>query len=275
MASTFVKLVGLTINGLSYISKSYAADKALSLFSKPRNGQITKIQSDFLNTSIKKVLYYNSNEIMTYQWSGNKQTVLLVHGWESNSGRWEPLINHLKDKNYNIICLDAPAHGNSGSPYFNAILFAEFINEAAKTFKPDIIIGHSVGGMATVFFQHKYRLNSLKKLVLLGTPSEFTNVLKQYTDMLNYNQRIINQIDAIVLERFGALPESFSTASYIKTIHLKGLIIHDEDDDIIPYNDALLIKKNYKNSELITTKGLGHSLNDKTVTLHVSEFLEH
>ncbi|WP_338358193.1 alpha/beta hydrolase [Yeosuana marina] len=274
MASIFVKLVGLSINGLSYISKNYAADKALSLFSKPRKGQITKIQTEFLKTSVKETLYYDSHKIMTYKWPGNKQTILLAHGWESNSGRWKPLVKHLKKKHYTIICLDAPAHGNSGSAHFNAILYSEFINIAAQHFKPDIIIGHSVGGMAAVFFQHKYQLQHLKKLVLLGAPSEFTGVFKSYTDMLSYNQRVIKQINKIILERFGALPESFSTATYIKKIDAEGLIIHDEDDKIIPYNDALLIKNNYKNSQLITTKGLGHSLNHKSVTLHISEFID-
>ncbi|MCF8274902.1 MAG: alpha/beta hydrolase [Flavobacteriaceae bacterium] len=273
MESILIKLVGSSINGLSYLSKSYAANKALSLFSKPRKGQINKVQFDFLETANKEILHYNSYKIMTYRWIGTNKTILLVHGWESNSGRWKPLINHLKKKDYNIIALDAPAHGNSGSDYFNALLYAEFINEAAKKFNPNTIIGHSVGGMATVFFQNKYQFKSIQKLVLLGAPSNFKDVLKRYTDMLSYNQRVTQQLNIEILEQFGSLPESFSTAKYIETIASEGLIIHDEDDNVIPYNDALLIKQNYKNSKLITTKGLGHSLNHKSVTLHISEFI--
>ena len=73
---------------------------------------------------------------------------------------------------------------------------------------------------------------------------------------------------------FGSEPETFSTARYAKTLHSQGLIIHDEDDPVIPYSDALLIQSNFKNSALITTKGFGHSLNHKNVTLHISEFIE-
>jgi len=274
MASFFIKLVGSSINSLSYFSKSYAANKALKLFSKPRKGKITQLQSEFLDTSIKEILNYDSHKIMTYRWAGTKQTVLLVHGWESNSGRWKTLINHLKEKDYNIIALDAPAHGNSGSEYFNALLYAEFINEVAKKHSPSIIIGHSVGAMATVFFQNKYQLHNIQKMVLLGSPSDFKDVLKRYTDMLNYNKRVTEHLNIVILEQFGAFPESFSTAKHIESIESEGLIIHDEEDKIIPYNDALLIKKNYKNSKLITTKGLGHSLNHKSVTLFISEFIE-
>jgi pimeloyl-ACP methyl ester carboxylesterase len=274
MESVLIKLVGSSINILSYLSKSYAANKALTLFSKPRKGKFNKTQAAFLETSNKEILHYDSHKIMTYKWTGSKQTILLVHGWESNTGRWKPLINHLKEKDYTIVALDAPAHGNSGSDYFNALLYAEFINEVAKKFNPNCIVGHSVGGMATVFFQNKYQLKSIQKLVLLGAPSDFKDVLKRYTNMLSYNQRVTKQLDLEILEQFGALPESFSTAKYIEAIDSEGLIIHDEDDKIIPYHDAILINENYKNSKLITTKGLGHSLNHKSVTMHISEFIE-
>jgi pimeloyl-ACP methyl ester carboxylesterase len=274
MSEVLIKLVGSSINGLSYISKTYAANKALMLFSKPRKGQINKVQEAFLDTSIKETLSYVSNKIMTYQWTGSKQTILLVHGWESNSGRWKSLINHLKKNDFNIIALDAPAHGNSGSESFNALLYAEFINEVAKKHQPETIIGHSVGGMATIFFQNKYQLKSIQKLILLGTPSDFKDVLKRYTDMLSYNQRVIKQLNVIIKERFGSSPESFSTAEYIKNIDSDGLIIHDEDDKVIPFKDALQIKNNFKNCKLISTKGLGHSLSDKSVAKHIFEFIE-
>lgn len=274
MASVFAKLVGAYLNVASHISKAYATDKALMLFSRPRKGKITKAQSSFLETAIKERLKHESNDIMTYRWIGNKETVLFVHGWESNSGRWMSLINHLKEKDYNIIALDAPAHGNSGSDVFNALLYSEFINVVAQKFRPSSIIGHSVGGMATVFFLYKYQLKSIEKIVLLGSPSNFKDVLKRYTDMLGYNQGIINQLNSIIIERFGASPESFSTAKFLETINSEGLIIHDEDDNIIPYNDAIQIEKSFKNSKLITTKGLGHSLDHKTVTSHISGFIE-
>ena len=267
-------LIGKYINVLSFLSKSYATKKAISLFSKPRKGKITQIQGDFLDTSFKEELTYADNGIMTYRWLGKKQTVLLAHGWESNSARWQPLIKNLKDKGFTVVALDAPAHGNSGSHIFNALIYSESIHVVAKRFKANIIIGHSVGGMAAVFCQSIYQLEHVKKLILLGTPSEFVDVLKRYTDMLGYNQRIKVQLNNTIIERYGKHPKDFSTAKYLNNINSEGLIIHDEDDTIIPYNDALLIKNSFKNSTLITTKGMGHSLNNNTVTTHINEFIE-
>ncbi len=257
------------------MSKKQAAEKALYLFTKPRNGRrLTEEQFEFLGTAFQEEFKFENHAIMTYRWLGNKSTILLVHGWESNSYRWRNLILELNKKGHNIVALDAPGHGNSGSSFFNAVLYSEFINVVAIRFQPEIIIGHSVGGMSATFFQKKYQLKSVKKIILLGAPSEFTDVLRRYTEMLGYNQRITDQLNLTIRDRFGNHPETFSTARYLESIDSKGLIIHDEQDNVIPYNDALLIKNSFKDSILITTQGLGHSLNDATVSQHIYDFIE-
>lgn len=274
MKALLIFILGTYYNALSYLSKNYAAKKAILLFSKPRKGKITQEQEDFLGTAFQEELQFENHSIMTYRWPSKNETILLVHGWESNSGRWQNLILKLKSKGYNIIALDAPAHGYSGSKLFNALLYSEFIKVASTHFNPKIIISHSVGGMATTFCLEKCQIKKVEKLILIGAPSEFKQVLKRYTDLMGYNQRIINEINAVILERFGADPSAFSTAKFIKGIDIKGLIIHDEDDKVIPYSDAIQIKNSFKNSTLITTKGMGHSLNNGEVASYILEFLE-
>ncbi len=268
-----IKTIGFYFNLLSLFSSKYAANKALKLFSTPRKGGITKAQSDFLDTAFKEELSFNDNTIMTYRWLGNKQTILFVHGWESNSARWKTIINEFQKLDYTIIALDAPAHGNSGSPIFNALLYAEFINEVTKKFDPSILIGHSVGGMATVFSYHKFQFTTIEKMILLGTPSELKDVFKRYVDMMSYNKRIERQINNLTFERFGKYPKDFSTARFIEKATFESLIIHDEKDPIIPYSDALLINSHFKNSKLLTTHNLGHSLNNNAVTNQIVDFI--
>ncbi|RLD27204.1 MAG: alpha/beta hydrolase [Bacteroidetes bacterium] len=268
-----VKLIGFYFNFLSLFYSRYAAKKALTLFSTPRKGKITEAQSDFLNTALIEELLYKDNVIMTYRWLGKKQTILFVHGWESNSARWKKTIKPLHKLDYNIIALDAPAHGNSGSSFFNALLYAEFINVVVKKFNPSIFIGHSVGGMATVFSYHQYKFNTIKKMVLLGTPSELKDVFKRYVEMMSYNKSIERQIKQLICERFGKSPEDFSTAKFLEDATFEGLIIHDEKDSIIPYTDALLINKSFKNSQLITTQNLGHSLKNEAIRNHIIDFI--
>lgn len=274
MKEILVKIIGTYYNALSYVSKPYAADKALYLFTKPRAGKINEEQSDFLHTAYQEELHFENFPIMTYRWLGTKQTILLTHGWESNSARWKKWILALQKRGFNVVALDAPGHGRSGSSVFSAMLYAEFINVVANRFSPDIVIGHSVGGMASAFFQHKYQFGNLKKIILLGAPSEFQDIMSRYTDMLGYNQRIVSQLQHSIIKTFGSPADTFSTAKFLATIQSEGLIIHDKDDRIIPYNDALLLKNSFKNSQLITTKGLGHSLMDDSVANHIYAFID-
>lgn len=267
------KFVGLYLNIMSFAVPKYAAEKALYLFSTPRKGKILDNQKEFLNTSVQEKIFLKNIPIMTYSWEGKGHTVMLAHGWESNAFRWYRLIKKLRNENYHVVALDAPAHGSSGSTEFNALLYAEFINKAAQRFQPHAIIGHSVGGMASVFFHKKYHFKELDKLILLGSPSEFVNVFKNYTDLLGYNSRLKKYLTKMIVERFGDTPESFSTALHLKGIPTKGLIIHDKNDAIIAYDEALLISESFKNAKLIGTEGLGHSLHHDSVNMHILEFL--
>ncbi|WP_299254198.1 alpha/beta hydrolase [uncultured Lacinutrix sp.] len=273
MSNTIIKIIGNSLNAISYISPKYASDKALDLFATPRKGRVLEKQKAFLDSAETHQLKHENLNILTYNWKGTGKTILLAHGWESNTHRWEVLINQLKALNYNIIALDAPAHGASSGKQFNAVMYSECIHLVAEHYKTDIIIGHSVGGMATGFYQNKYQNKNLEKLILLGAPSEFTGVFKRYVDMMGYNKRIENGLNNLVLKRFNNLPSYFSLATFAKNIDTKTLIIHDVEDKIIPYNDAEMIAENHKNATFITTKGYGHGLRNEIVNNHILEYI--
>jgi pimeloyl-ACP methyl ester carboxylesterase len=269
-----VKAIGSTINFVSHFSSYCAAYLAIYLFSRPQKGKPKKSELAFLDTSIKEAVIYQNISIMTYRWKGTKDTVLLVHGWESNASRWKDLIKILKSNDYNIIALDAPAHGNSGSKLFNALMYSECIHAVAQKFNSNIIIGHSIGGTASIFAQKKYQIPSIQKLVLLGAPADFIGVFNRYEKMMGYNNKVSNAMNQYVLKHHNHLPDYFSAANFSKEIKAKGLIIHDKKDRIIPFKDALNYKENYTNSVLISTRGFGHSLKHEDVYLHILEFLK-
>lgn len=255
------------------VSSKYASKKALNLFASPRKGRYTESQIAIIKEASIEILEYNNLKIATYRWLGKGKTVLLAHGWESNASRWEYILEDLKAQNYNIIALDAPAHGQSSGKQFNAILYSEFINVVAQKFEPEILLGHSVGGMASVFCMYKHQLPFIKKLILLGAPAHFTGVFSRYKAMMGYNDRISKGLDKIVLERFGKPVSYFSAANFTKEIDAQGLIIHDKKDKIIPYEDGQLFNQNYKNSDFITTTGFGHGLKDDSLTPKIIEFI--
>ncbi|WP_299229616.1 alpha/beta hydrolase [uncultured Psychroserpens sp.] len=274
MKQLIIKLIGCIINCIGVLSSRTAGKLAIKLFSTPRKIKFKELEKDFLETAFMEDITSKELTIMTYRWLGAKKTILLAHGWESNSYRWRALIEQLISQNYNVIAIDAPAHGNSSGKLFNAILYAESINHVVEKFNVNIIIGHSVGGMAAVFTQHKYQPSSVEKLVLLGAPSNFVGVLERYVNMMGYKKHIVNSINKIIVERFDKKPDYFNAAKFSETFKIDGLIIHDKYDKIIPYTDAEDFDKYYKNSRLIITKGFGHGLRSEVVNNYVIDFIK-
>ncbi|HEX9600880.1 MAG TPA: alpha/beta hydrolase [Mariniflexile sp.] len=272
MNKYLVKTIGSFINFISFISPYYAAKLAVKIFSTPRKGKLNDDEINYLKSAVQKTITYEDVPIKTYCWSGKKDTILLVHGWESNAFRWKDLIKILTSEGYNIIALDAPAHGHSGSKIFNAVLYSECINLAIKQFNPSIVIGHSIGGTASALAINNHEL-PVKKLVLLGAPSNFDEVIGNYVKIMGYNKKVIKAINNYYLKHFGYLPEFYTVKNFSKNIQAEGLIIHDKKDRIISYKDALHISKYYKNSKLIKTAGFGHGLKNDTVYNHILEFL--
>lgn len=273
MSSFVIKSIGNALNATSLISSKYAAKKAINLFASPRKGRYNDTQKQVIESAYFEEVSYNNSSIATYRWVGKGKTVLLVHGWESNAARWNYILDTLKAQDYNIVALDAPAHGRSSGKLFTAILYAEFINVIAEKFKPEILIGHSVGAMASVFSMHDSKFSFVKKMILLGSPAHFTGVFDRYKAMMGFNNRVSNGLDNIITERFGKPVSHFSTADFTASIEAKGLIIHDKKDKIIPYEDAQLIANRYENSEFITTTGFGHGLKDKSLTPKIIAFI--
>jgi pimeloyl-ACP methyl ester carboxylesterase len=273
VSSFVIKSVGNALNATSLVASKYAARKALMLFASPRKGRYNEKQMEVLADAKQINLSYDGLKIATYHWKGNGPTVVLAHGWESNASRWYYLLNDLKKQNFNIVALDAPVHGQSEGKLFSAVIYADFLAEVVKYYQPKALIGHSVGGMASVFCQYHHNFKSVKKLVLLGAPAHFTGVFSRYKKMMGYNKRISSGLDNLVLQRFGKPVAYFSAANFAKSLDADGLIIHDKHDKIIPYEDALEFNSKYENAELISTTGLGHSLRDVSLTPIIIEFI--
>tara|TARA_R110002049_G_scaffold122465_3_gene277307 strand:- start:6869 stop:7690 length:822 start_codon:yes stop_codon:yes gene_type:complete len=268
-----LKIVGKAINLVSYLSPNFAAKLAVLVFSKPRKAKLNNEAIQYLSSAKQESLTCNNFKIKTYHWKGTKKTIFLAHGWDSNSFRWKDLIELLKHDNYNIISIDAPAHGASGSKIFNAPLYSQCIKVAVNTYKPNIIIGHSVGGTASVIALENHHLPSIEKIVLLGAPSNLAISVNNYVNMMGYNSKVSKAMNLYYLKHFNHLPEYYCVENFFNNIKAKGLIVHDKKDRIISFKEALDIKRVYKNSELIKTKGFGHGLKSEKVYNHILEFL--
>lgn len=270
----FTKSVGLYINILSFVSPTKATQLAYTLFSKPRDGKLTKAKlPKILRETENRTYNHKGESFQTYTWKGNDTVILLVHGWESNASRWKKMLPYLKESGSTIIAIDAPAHGLSSGKEFNIPQYATFIDIVVQEFKPQYLIGHSLGGKTCLYYQSKYQNTTIEKMVILGSPSDFKIILNNYIKLLSLNATISKGLENHYLNHFKLKLEHFSGKLFASTIKTKGFIAHDTDDSIVLFEEGKKIASTWKDSVFIETNGLGHSMHDDDLYHKVSRFL--
>ena len=264
---------GAYFNSAAFFSEKEAGRKAFGLFSTPRKGRVLPTQEAFLKKHLAQRPIINELALQTYHWPGPGETVLLLHGWESNTFRWRNLIEKLQEREFNIIAFDAPGHGYSEGTSLNVVTYAEQAQHLIDMYSPKYIIGHSMGGLATIHNHYQYPNSSIEKIVALGAPAELSELMDHYQKLLRFNNKVLKGLDKHILENFNHRITDISTPTFAKSFSKPGLIIHDELDTITPFSASTRLHENWKNSQLIKTTGLGHSLQQEELYLSIVDFL--
>ena len=269
------KSIGLYLNLLGFISPRKASLLAYQLFSHPRTGKLSpEALPEILKQAKTETLLQQQDSFPVYIWEGNQEVILLVHGWESNASRWEKLIPHLRASGSTVIAIDAPAHGLSSGKEFNVPQYAEFINTAVQRFGPKFLIGHSIGGAACVYYQAKYQNPAIDKMVLLGAPTDLKTLIRNFGALLSLNATLIAHLENHFIDKFKFRLEEFTGQAFGPKLHLKGIVAHDTEDDVVAFEEGKNIAGSWKNAVFIETKGLGHSMHDEALYQKITSFLK-
>ena len=268
------KSIGFYINLMSFVFPEKAAQLAHGYFSEPRKGKLTKDKlPKTLQGAQLKTIQYNEDTIQTYIWKGNETVILLIHGWESNSSRWKKMLPYLKKSGSTIIAIDGPAQGLSSGKEFTVTKYAEFMDVVVKKYQPHHIIGHSLGGKASLYYQYKYQNPGIQKMVILGAPSDFNIIFNNFIKLLGLN----NKVEKALEKKYTALLnhdlDLFSAREFASKIEVKGFLAHDIDDIVVLFKEGKKIAGTWKNVHFMQTKGLGHKLHDDDLYQKVCAFL--
>lgn len=269
-----LRAIRLALNGSYRFSKRLAGQWCYRVLAKPPRKVILPAEKDFLMDAQQNILPVGIMQIKTYHWPGSGSKVLLAHGWNSHSGRWQALASQLITAGYDVYALDAPAHGGSFGGSFAVIYYGDALAKFADTIQPNIIIGHSAGGMATAYYlRHFPEIHHPDKLVLLSTPAELNHFMESFRKVIGLKKAVIDAMETAFTQRFGKSFDYFSIADFVQNLRVPGLIIHDELDDIAPVQGAYALANNWANSELLITSGLGHSVQHEQVRKRILDWL--
>ena len=99
-----------------------------------------------------------------------KDTIIFLHGSGLSHIVWSLVEQFFSNKNFNVLSIDLPGHGNSEGPCLNTIEeIAEWLEKVFVKLKLEqvILVGHSQGCLEMLEYSNKYK-SRLKKLVFMG-----------------------------------------------------------------------------------------------------------
>jgi len=240
------------------LSLAWPLGKGFLLFCRPIRRPVKPHHLEFLDTSEKFTIAYSGKKVQGYRWGNGERKILLLHGWESHSYWWKSVVSSLSKEQFTIYSVDAPGHGLSEGNYINIPHYSGLIEQLVlKHGTIHAILGHSLGAFSSVYTMHRVPHLAVSKMVVMASPGEMKEFVAYYQSVLGLSKRAINVIGDYLIETLGHGPDYFSLKRFTSTLELSGLIIHDTDDKEAPYPYALEAHQNWKNSEMVTTTGLG------------------
>ncbi len=263
---------------IALVSPRKAAESAFKLFCTPFNSKSKHRAPAIFNKADTLSFSLSGIQIYGWRWTtklSNGKKVLLVHGFDSYSYKFEKYITLLLSQNFEVLTFDAPAHGISEGKTINTQIYRDLIWKVEEIYGPLFgIIAHSLGGIASSLAAEK--MNTLQKLVLIAPATETERAVNNFLKLIHLNKSFKMEF-LKVIEQTAKLPFSyFSVSRAIKNIGANTLWLHDTGDRVCPYEDVKPVQKmELPHVSFYITKGLGHSkiYKDNNVMQQVISFM--
>ena len=184
-------------------------------------------------------------------------TVVLVHGWEGRGSQLAAFVPALLDRGFRVVTFDAPGHGDSPLARASLVEHARALCSLGRALGPvHAVIGHSVGGAATLFAtRYGFLADRLALVAPPTTPASFAAVFAQTLGLApQIEAAMVARLEARYDIRFAELDVRADAAR----LHQPMLVVHDHDDPIVPFASGKAIADTAPRGRLLAVSALGH-----------------
>jgi len=219
----------------------------------------------------------------------NKDTIVFLHGSGLSHIVWSLAEQFFSSKNYNVLSIDLPGHGNSDGPCLDSIeKIADWLEKVFDKLKLKnlILVGHSQGCLEILEYSSRYK-ERLKKLVFVGG----SNKMPVHPDLIELAQsghsdavklmmkwgyegskkfiggnpveKIIQSprdISEILAVDLNACNNYSNGSEAAKVIDLPSMLIFGELDKMVNLEAGKKFSNLIKNSTTHVIKGCGHMI---------------
>lgn len=261
-----LRLIGIILRCLAWISPRLASRLALFLFTLPGKKAKHFRQDELLISARRSVVQSGHDQIRIYEWGSGPRRLLLLHGWQSRGTALRYFVNTFIARGFTVVAMDAPGHGESSGWRTSVVNYAAAIRTVDAECGPfACAITHSFGGRALAFaLAYESHAWQMERIVMLAAPSAYEEIIDTFMDRL----RLPAQLKPAVLNRMADLlgrPVSETEIFCLgEQVHARILLIHDEQDQIVPMWEAERIAARLPGVRLMKTRGFGHYRMAKT-----------
>jgi pimeloyl-ACP methyl ester carboxylesterase len=235
----------------------YFSKLAYRFWLTPQRFNPPESEQQALRTADISTLVINDIPVRCYRW-GEGPLVLFVHGWSGRGSQATHFIKPLVHKGFSVLSFDSPAHGATPGKQTNMLEISDVILALHRHFGDfHSAITHSFGGMILPYaIQRGLRVG---RIASICPPAGLDVILANFQHQLAIPDKVIDLMLADLHKKFGTdLAEKISTVSNVSSLTVPGIVIHDENDDDIPWQSGKRIADAWPGASFILTHKLGH-----------------
>ena len=268
-----VAALGAALRSVSRISPRAGARLAEALFVKTARARVRPDEADFLGRAERFTVRSHGQTIAAYRW-GTGPAVLCTHGWWSHAGRFAVLGDALLAAGHSVLAFDAPGHGRSTGwratmPEFARALEAVAVDAGGV----DAVLGHSLGGSATIFALS--RGLAARRAVVLAVPTDLQSWADRFQEVFRLPRPVYEQMQENMIHRLDVTWDDLDIPRLAAGLTIPGLVVHCDDDPDVAIAEGETLTAGWPEAILHRTTGLGHRaiLRDPGVVRRVVEFI--
>ena len=237
-------------------------------FTRPEHENVAAADAE------RSVINVNNVDITVWSW-GNGKPVLFIHGWSGRGTQAAHFLEPLLENGYRVISFDGPAHGETTGKQTNMLEMADVVMALDEQYGPfHSTITHSFGGMILAYaITRGFHTGSA---VCICPPATMDAIVGNFQRALQLPDSVLAAMLARLHKHYGSdLDKRISTLHNVRSITVPALIIHDDKDRDIPWEDGKAVADTWPGAQFQLTRGLGHRriLRDPSTVMVVCDFI--
>lgn len=210
-----------------------------------------------VDRAVRETLRVDTLPVAVYLW-GVGPVVLFLHGWSGRGSQVAAFCEPLVRAGFQVIAVDAPGHGDTPGNRTNILECVRVVQALDHRYGPVFgAITHSFGGMVLAYaMSHGTRI---ERAVCISPPAHVDFLVDRFTQALAIPAAVVAELHRLLDQRFEENSrEQMSTTENVRQLDSPALIIHDEDDVGVPWQQGELVANAWPGARFLKTRGLGH-----------------